>query len=166
MLYSQTKGVKQKYILCISGLVAYRQYIHNCSSLEDPYWLTAVSQLSAPPLPWACLRCGSPLLSLVSAMTHRRWAKLLSSDECLLTDSLSLSSSGLASVSLTLWIESAEIDSPYWSLNTALLASQPYTRRSRISRLAPVLKKMLSSYIKLESRSPEGSVFRHLITKS
>ena len=27
MLYSQTKGVKQKYILCISGLVAYRQYI-------------------------------------------------------------------------------------------------------------------------------------------
>ena len=36
LLYSQTKGVKQKYILCISGLVAYRQYIHNCSSLVDP----------------------------------------------------------------------------------------------------------------------------------
>ena len=36
VLYSQTKGVKQKYILCISGLVAYRQYIHNCSSLVDP----------------------------------------------------------------------------------------------------------------------------------
>ena len=36
MLYSQTKGVKQKYILCISGLVAYRQYIHNSSSLVDP----------------------------------------------------------------------------------------------------------------------------------
>ena len=34
-----------------------------------------------------------------------------------------------------------EIDSPYPSLNTALLASQPYTRRSRISRLAPVLIK-------------------------
>ena len=27
VLYSQTKGVKQKYILCISGLVVYRQYI-------------------------------------------------------------------------------------------------------------------------------------------
>ena len=63
-------------------------------------------------------------------------------------------------------VDSAANDSPYLSLNTALLASQPYTRRSRISRLAPVLKKMLSSYIKLESRSPEGSVFRHLITKS
>ena len=36
----------------------------------------------------------------------------------------------------------------------------------RISRLAPVLKKMFSSYIKIKSRSPEGSVFRHLITKS
>ena len=34
-----------------------------------------------------------------------------------------------------------EVSSPYWSLNTALLASQPYTRRFRISRLAPVLKK-------------------------
>ena len=47
-----------------------------------------------------------------------------------------------------------ELSSPYWSLNTALLASQPYTRRSRISRLAPVLIKALSSYIKFESRSP------------
>ena len=28
LLYSQPKGVKQKYILCISGLVAYRQYIY------------------------------------------------------------------------------------------------------------------------------------------
>ena len=72
LLYSQTKGVKQKYILCISGSVAYRQYIHKCNSPQDPYWLTAVSQLSAPPLPWTCLRCGSPLLSLVSAMTHSR----------------------------------------------------------------------------------------------
>ena len=33
MLYSQTKGVKHKYILYISGLVAYRQYIHERSSL-------------------------------------------------------------------------------------------------------------------------------------
>ena len=37
LLYSQTKGVKQKYILCISGLVVYRQYIHNCSSQVDPH---------------------------------------------------------------------------------------------------------------------------------
>ena len=35
VLYSQTIGVKQKYILCISGLVAYRQYIRNCSSPVD-----------------------------------------------------------------------------------------------------------------------------------
>ena len=52
MLYSLTKGVKQKYILYISGSVAYRQYIHKCSSPWNPDWLTAVSQfsaLSAPP---------------------------------------------------------------------------------------------------------------------
>ena len=52
LLYSQTKGVKQKYILCILGSVAYRQYIHECSSPWNPDWLTAVSQysaLSAPP---------------------------------------------------------------------------------------------------------------------
>ena len=65
VLYSQTKGVKQKYILCISGLVAYRQYIHNCSSPEDSYWLS-------PLIPWTCLCRGSPLLSLDSAMTHSR----------------------------------------------------------------------------------------------
>ena len=35
LLYSQTKGVKQKYIRCISGLVVYRQYIHHCSSQVD-----------------------------------------------------------------------------------------------------------------------------------
>ena len=51
LLYSQTKGVKQKYILYISGSVVYRQYIHQCSSLWNPYWLTAVSQLSAPSAP-------------------------------------------------------------------------------------------------------------------
>ena len=32
VLYSQTKGVKQKHIQCISGLVEYRQYIYSCSS--------------------------------------------------------------------------------------------------------------------------------------
>ena len=41
-------------------------------------------------------------------------------------------------------LQKPEINSPYQaylSLNTALLASQPYARRVRISRLAPVLKK-------------------------
>ena len=38
-------------------------------------------------------------------------------------------------------LRSPEIDSPYPSLNTALLASQPYTRRFCISRLALVLIK-------------------------
>ena len=51
LLYSQTKGVKQKYILCISGSVAYRQYIHECSSPWNPDWLMAVSQLSAHSAP-------------------------------------------------------------------------------------------------------------------
>ena len=138
LLYSQTKGVKQKYILCISGLVAYRQYIHNCSSPVDPRLahgsestICSSALLGLSPLSRACLRGGSPLLSLVSAMTHRHPSRLLSPQ---LVDG-----------------------SP---------SSQPYTRRSRLSRLAPVLKKTLSSYIKLESRSPKGSVFHHLITQS
>ena len=43
-----------------------------------------------------------------------------------------------------LWLspQPAEIDSPYPSLNTALLASQQYPRKVRISRLAPVLKEI------------------------
>ena len=62
MLYSQTKGVKRKYILYISGSVAYRQYIHECSSPWNPNWLTAVSQFpaSSPPMDFisaAALRC-------------------------------------------------------------------------------------------------------------
>ena len=64
------------------------------------------------------------------------------------------------------WVDSAGNDSPYPSLNTALLASQPCTRRFCVSRLAPILNKMLSSYIKLESHSPEGFVFCYLINKS
>ena len=36
VLYSQTKVVKQKYILCISGLVAYRQFIHIATSVHLP----------------------------------------------------------------------------------------------------------------------------------
>ena len=52
LLYSQTKGVKLKYILYISGLVAYRQYIHDGSSLVDP-WLThsSESDVYLPALP-------------------------------------------------------------------------------------------------------------------
>ena len=77
MLYSPTKGVKQRYIPYISGLVAYRQYIHNCSSSVDPSWLTAVSQLSAPPLSWACLH--SPGLVSTTALKawYRTWASSL-----------------------------------------------------------------------------------------
>ena len=50
VLYSQIKGVEQKYILYISGSVAYRQYIHQRSSPQSPYCLTAVSHFP-PPLP-------------------------------------------------------------------------------------------------------------------
>ena len=41
VLYSQTKGVKQKYILCISGLVAYRQYVHSGSDTQLHHWLAS-----------------------------------------------------------------------------------------------------------------------------
>ena len=70
VLYSQTKGVKQKYILCISGLVVYRQYIHNCSSQVDPRLAHGGESTicSSAPLAWlplsrlasaAALRCGA-----------------------------------------------------------------------------------------------------------
>ena len=85
MLYSQTKGVKQKYILCISGLVAYRQYIHNCSNPVDPRLahggestICSSALLGLSLRSQACLCCGSPLLSLVSAMTHRHPSRPLS----------------------------------------------------------------------------------------
>ena len=52
LLYSQTKGVKQKYIRYISGSVAYRQYIHKCNSLLSPNWLPAVSHSPPPLLLW------------------------------------------------------------------------------------------------------------------
>ena len=32
IVVSATKGVKRKYIRCISGLVVYKQYLHHCSS--------------------------------------------------------------------------------------------------------------------------------------
>ena len=65
MLYSATKGVKRKYILCISGLVAYRQYIHNSSSPVDPrlahggepnIYFSAPPGLVSPLLGWSPLR--------------------------------------------------------------------------------------------------------------
>ena len=68
MLYSQRKGVKQKYMLYISGSVASRQYIHKCCSLWNPNWLLAVSQ-SPPPLSFRTL---SPqwLSSAESSLPH------------------------------------------------------------------------------------------------
>ena len=54
MLYPQTRGVKQKYIQCISGLVVYRQYIYNCSSQVDSH-LAHGGESSIPssaPLAW------------------------------------------------------------------------------------------------------------------
>ena len=52
MLNSQTKGVKRKYLLCISVYVAYREFIHTCSSLWNPNRLTAVSHFpSSSPSP-------------------------------------------------------------------------------------------------------------------
>ena len=54
LLYSPTKGVKQKYMLCISGLVVYRQYKHNCSSQVDPHLAHGgeSSIRSSAPLAW------------------------------------------------------------------------------------------------------------------
>ena len=56
VLYSQTKGVKQKYILCISGLVVYRQYIHSGSDPQIHNWLASGESIlllspSAPDIP-------------------------------------------------------------------------------------------------------------------
>ena len=79
MLYSQTKGVKQKYILCISGLVVYRQYIHNCSSQVDPHLAHGgeSSICSSAPLAWLRLLAGlsysSPLPRLGSNPQIRNW---------------------------------------------------------------------------------------------
>ena len=113
----------------------------------------AVSQLpsSSPQCPLFAV--APRMLSQSSAMTHG--AELISSHELLaewILSPSSLDSQDLSS--LTPWMGSAGHDSPYPSLNTALLASQPYPRRVRISRLALVLIEALSSYIKLESRSP------------
>ena len=68
LLYSQTKGVKQKYILYISGLVVYRQYIYNCSSQVDPHLAHGgeSSIRSSAPLAWLC-SSGLPPLPLSAA---------------------------------------------------------------------------------------------------
>ena len=92
MLYSQTKGVKQKYILCISGLVVYRQYIHHCSSQIDPHLAHGgeSSIRSSAPLAWlpllASLRYSSPLPHLGSDPQIRNW--LASSESILLPSPL------------------------------------------------------------------------------
>ena len=54
LLYSQQKGVNQKYIRCISGLVMYRQYIHHCSSQVAPHLAHGgeSSIRSSAPLAW------------------------------------------------------------------------------------------------------------------
>ena len=68
LLYSQTKGVKHKYIQCISGLVVYRQYIHNRSCQVDSH-LAHSSESSIPssaPLAWLCPP-GWPSLQLSAA---------------------------------------------------------------------------------------------------
>ena len=54
LLYSQTKGVKQKYTLYISGLVVYIQYIYNCSSQVDSHLAPGgeSSLCSSAPLAW------------------------------------------------------------------------------------------------------------------
>ena len=78
MLYSQTKGVKQKYIPCISGLVVYRQYIHNCNRQVDPHLAhsSESSIRSSAPLAW--LRPpGWPLLQLSAALLSSRWYRRL-----------------------------------------------------------------------------------------
>ena len=73
MLYLQTKEVKQKYILCFSGLVAYRQYIHNSSSPVDPrlahggesnIYFPAPPGLVTPLLGWSPLRLSAEESSL------------------------------------------------------------------------------------------------------
>ena len=54
LLYSQTKGVKHKYILCIKGLVVYRQYIHDSRSQIDPHLAHGGESniCSSAPLAW------------------------------------------------------------------------------------------------------------------
>ena len=88
---SATKGVRQKYIQCISGLVVYRQYIYNCSSQVDSHLAhigessirSSASGFGSALL--ACLRYSSPLLRLGSDPQIRNW---LTSGESILPSSL------------------------------------------------------------------------------
>ena len=79
VVFTQQKGVKQKYILCISGLVVYRQYIHNCSSQIDPHLAHDGESGIRSSAPLACsalltsLCYSSPLLSLGSDPQIRSW---------------------------------------------------------------------------------------------
>ena len=138
LLYSQTKGVQRKYLLCISVSVVDRQYI---------YISAAVYRISIGSRRWVN---SSPLLllwtlslqrvSAAESSLHRSQSPPLTACGRLFPLPLL---SGLAELQILWlpWVDSATNDSPYPSLNTALLASQPYPRRVRISRLAPVLKK-------------------------
>ena len=113
-----------------------------CSSLWNPNRLTGGESISLLlSFSGPCLCSGSRLLSLISTMAPKCRATLLL--PCLWAAPPSRSPAGLGGLKIFWlpWVDSAVNDSPYPSLNTALLASQLYTRRFRISRLAPVLKK-------------------------
>ena len=100
----------------------------------------AVSQLpsSSPQCP--IFAVALRMVSQSSAMIHG--AELISSHSLLAEWILSPSSLDSRDLSsLTPWMDSAGRDLPYLSLNTALLASQLYPRRVRLSQLAPALMK-------------------------
>ena len=139
MLCSVTIGVKRKYLLYISVMAAYRQYIHESSRPQDPNWLT-----SSESIPFL-LSCSGPCF-------HHRDSQILGSSSPRLTDAELISSPALLAElvlslsplldaldfsSLTSWMDSAENDSPYWSLNTALLASQPYPLKGLYKSASP-----------------------------
>ena len=139
MLYSRTKGVKQKY-MCISIQTVYRQYIHTGSDPQIHNWLTSGESIllftsSASYISPQWLTNAEPIFHYDSRMLSQS-SPLMNTCKQILSPLLWTCR---ASTSLTPWIESAEVDPPYQSLNTALLASQPQPRRVRISQLAPVL---------------------------
>ena len=115
----------------------YRQYIHKGSNPQDPNWLTSGESIPLLLFWVPYLHSGSRMLSRSSKTTHRCRANLLPS-HCLRNgSSLSPLWTRGTSVSLTSWTESAESDSPYQSLNTALLASQPYPLKGPYKSASP-----------------------------
>ena len=71
VLCSVTKGVKQKYLLCISVQTAYRQYIHTGSNPQDPNWLTSGESILLLLSSVSYLHSGSRIMSRSSTTTHR-----------------------------------------------------------------------------------------------